>query len=218
MTEPNRIRKNEIGQLIQLNEEQKEAIRLIINNQIIIITGATGSGKSLVCAHYAVDILNKKEANRIYIARPTVEVGKSLGYIPGDLNAKLDPYFEAFLDNVYDTMKDKTKYAKWVNEEERFKFSAIQHIRGKTFNDLLVIEEGQNTSKKEMEAIVTRLGINGKIIINGDLAQKDGPENDGLSWLFNKIIAKVPEIKRIHLKENHRSDLVQKILKAEYGE
>lgn len=218
MKEPNRQRKNEISQLIQLNEEQKEGVRLIRENQIVIITGRAGCGKSLLSAHYAVDVLSKGETERVYITRPTVEVGKSVGFLPGDLDAKMDPWFEAFLDNVYSTMKDKAKYNKWI-EEGRFRYNPIQYIRGKTFSDLLIVEESQNTTKEEMRAILTRLGNSGKIVLNGDLEQKDikSGDKDGLTWLLSDIIPKVPEIKRIDLKTNHRSPLVQKILEAEYG-
>lgn len=218
MKEPNRQRKGEIGQLIQLNDEQKEAIRLIRENQITIITGRAGCGKSLVSAHYAVDVLSKGECDRIFITRPTVEVGKGLGFLPGDLNSKMDPWFEAFLDNVYSTIKDKSKYNKWI-EEERFRYNPIQYIRGKTFSEPLIIEESQSTTKEEMKAIITRLGKSGKIILNGDMEQCDlkTGEKSGLAWLLSDILPKVEEIKRIDLKTNHRSPLVQKILEIEYG-
>jgi len=101
MKEPNRVRKTEIKSInvLQLNEEQKDAKRLIVENQIVIVTGRAGSGKSLVCAQAALDFLKKKQVGCIYNTRAAIEVGKSLGFLPGALNDKFDPYIEAFVEN-----------------------------------------------------------------------------------------------------------------------
>jgi phosphate starvation-inducible PhoH-like protein len=96
MREPNRERKNDIKYNVTLNEEQKLAKQLIIDNQIVIVTGRAGSGKSLVCAQAALDFLMKKQCNHIYVTRATIEVGGSLGFLPGDLEDKFNPYLEAF--------------------------------------------------------------------------------------------------------------------------
>jgi phosphate starvation-inducible PhoH-like protein len=101
MKEPNRERKGEIKYLITLDEDQKEAKRLIIDNQITIITGAAGSGKSLVSAVTAIDFLNKKQVETIHVTRAAIETGHSLGFLPGTLNDKFDPYLEAFIENLY---------------------------------------------------------------------------------------------------------------------
>lgn len=101
MHQPNRERKTDIKYSIQLNDEQKEAKRLIVENQIVIITGRAGSGKSIVGAITALDFLNKKQCDNILVARAAVEVGKSLGYLPGNLGEKFDPYIEALKENLY---------------------------------------------------------------------------------------------------------------------
>lgn len=215
MREPNRERKNEINFKIHLNDEQKEAKRLIINNQIVIITGQAGSGKSLVCAQSALDFLFKKQIDDILVTRAAIEVGKSLGYLPGGLGEKFDPYIEAFKDNLY-SLRDK-KEIDAIIEEEKVKALPIQFIRGKTINDILIVEEAQNLSKHEMLAILTRLGKTGKIIINGDNEQKDiHDEFNGLSYAI-ELSKRIEEIQWIKLKTNHRSDLVGKILDLEYG-
>jgi predicted ribonuclease YlaK len=221
MREPNRERKNDIKLInaVQLNEEQKEAKRLIIENQIVVITGRAGSGKSLVCAQAALDFLKKKQIECIYNTRAAVEVGKSLGFLPGDINGKFDPYMEALLENLNKCCSDKKEIAKLV-EENKIKALPVQFIRGKTIDDILIVEEAQNLTKGEMLAILTRLGKNGKIVINGDNEQTDiksaTGEINGLSYVI-ELSKKIEEIKWIKLKENHRSDLVGKILEYEYG-
>ena len=221
MREPNRERKSEIKSInaLQLNEEQKEAKRLIIENQIVVITGRAGSGKSLVCAQAALDFLKKKQVECIYNTRAAIEVGKSLGFLPGALNEKFDPYMEALLENLAKCCSDKNEIAKLV-QDEKIKALPIQFIRGKTVDDILIVEEAQNLTKGEMLAILTRLGKNGKIVINGDNEQTDikssTGEINGLSYII-ELSKKIEEIKWIKLKENHRSDLVGKILEYEYG-
>jgi phosphate starvation-inducible protein PhoH len=221
MKEPNRERKTDIKSInaIQLNEEQKEAKRLIVENQIVVITGRAGSGKSLVCAQAALDFLKKKQIECIYNTRAAVEVGKSLGFLPGDINGKFDPYMEAFVENLNKCCSDKKEVAKLI-EENKVKALPVQFIRGKTIDDILIVEEAQNLTKGEMLAVLTRLGKTGKIVINGDNEQTDIKSNtgeiNGLSYVI-ELSKKIEEIKWIKLKENHRSDLVGKILEYEYG-
>ena len=221
MKEPNRVRKNEIKAInvLQLNEEQKEAKRLIVENQIVIVTGRAGSGKSLVCAQAALDFLKKKQIDCIYNTRAAIEVGKSLGYLPGALSEKFDPYMEALIENLNKCCTDKTEVTKLL-QDEKIKALPVQFIRGKTVDDILIVEEAQNLTKGEMLAILTRLGKTGKIVINGDNEQTDikssTGEMNGLTYAI-ELSKKIEEIKWIKLKENHRSDLVGKILEYEYG-
>ena len=215
MKEPNRERKSDIKYLVTLNEEQKEAKRLILENQIVIITGRAGSGKSLVGAIIALDFLNKKMIDKILVTRSAIEVGKSLGFLPGNLDEKFNPYMEALIENLYKCW-DKAKVDDLVTNK-KIDALPVQFIRGKTVDDILIVEEAQNLTKQEMLAIVTRLGKTGKIIINGDNEQQDTKEGmTGLSYAI-ELSKKIPEIQWIKLKENHRSDLVGKILDYEYG-
>jgi phosphate starvation-inducible PhoH-like protein len=221
MKEPNRVRKNDIKAInaLQLNEEQKEAKRLIVDNQVVIITGRAGSGKSLVCAQAALDFLKKKQIECIYNTRAAVEVGKSLGYLPGALSDKFDPYMEAFIENLNKCCSDKKEVESLVHDG-KIKALPVQFIRGKTIDDILIVEEAQNLTKGEMLAILTRLGKTGKIVINGDNEQSDIKIHDGqmngLTYAI-ELSKKIEEVKWIKLKENHRSDLVGKILDYEYG-
>jgi len=215
MNEPNRVRKSEIKYNITLNEEQKKAKQLIIDNQITIITGRAGSGKSLVGVVTALDFLNKKQISKILVTRSAIEVGKSLGFLPGSLDEKFNPYMEALIENAYKCM-DKSKIDLFVKVD---KISAIplQFIRGKTIDDVLIVEEAQNLTKVEMLALLTRLGKTGKIIINGDNEQQDTKEAvSGLSYAI-ELSKKIDGITWIKLSQNHRSDLVGKILDYEYS-
>jgi len=215
MKEPNRERKSDIKYTVTLNEEQKLAKQLIIDNQIVIVTGRAGSGKSLVCAQAALDFLMKKQCNHIYVTRATIEVGGSLGFLPGDLEEKFNPYLEAFQENL-EKCYDKLKIQELV-KNKRIVAYPVQFIRGKTIDDVLVVEEAQNLSKGEMLAILTRLGKTGKIIINGDSEQNDTKNSyTGLSYVI-ELSKKIEGIEWLKLKENHRSDLVGKILSLEYG-
>ena len=210
-----KVFKNEIKYNVQLNEEQKEAKRLIRENQIVIITGRAGCGKSLVSAQTALDFIFKKEYETILVTRAAVEVGHSLGFLPGSLNEKFNPYLEAFQENLI-KCHDKVKIDQLIDDKKVIALP-IQFIRGKTVDSVLVVEEAQNLTKAEMLAILTRLGKNGRIIINGDNEQKDiKDEFNGLSYAI-ELSKKIEEIKWIKLKENHRSDLVGRILDHEYG-
>jgi phosphate starvation-inducible PhoH-like protein len=215
MKEPNRERKQDIKYKITLNEEQKEVKRLILENQVVIITGRAGCGKSLVSAQCALDFLFKKQVDQILVTRAAVEVGHSLGFLPGSLNEKFDPYLEAFQENLIKCY-DKLKVEELISSK-KVNALPVQFIRGKTIDDVLVVEEAQNLTKAEILAILTRLGKTGKIIINGDLEQTDIKSGDnGLSYVIG-LSKKIDEIKYLKLKHNHRSDLVGKILDFEYG-
>jgi phosphate starvation-inducible PhoH-like protein len=214
MKEPNRVRKNEIKFGVQLNDEQKEAKQLIRENQVVVITGRAGCGKSLVSAQVALDFLFQKQIQQILVTRATIEVGNSLGLLPGSLEDKFNPYLEAFVENLQKCV-DKNRVAQMISDQQ-VTAMPVQFIRGKTIDDVLIVEEAQNLTKAQMLAILTRLGKTGKIIINGDNEQKDIKDDyNGLSYAI-ELSKKIPEIKWIKLKVNHRSDLVGKILEYEY--
>lgn len=215
MHEANRQRKGDIKYNVSLNEEQKETKKLIIDNQIVIVTGRAGSGKSLVCAQTALDFLLKKECNKILVTRATVEAGDTMGFLPGEMKDKFNPYIEAFAENL-EKCYDKKVIMEKIKDEKIVGYP-VQFVRGKTVEDVLVIEEAQNLTKHQMLALLTRLGKTGKIIINGDLEQVDIKDNyTGLHYAI-ELSKAIPEIKYVKLKTNHRSDLVGKILDQEYN-
>ena len=211
-----RVLKNEIKYKITLDEDQKKVKESIYSSEIIVITGYAGSGKSLVTAQSILDLVFKKEANQVYVTRSAVEVGKSLGFLPGELDAKFDPYIEAFRDNLYKCY-DKDKVDKHIKDGQ-IQGLPVQYIRGKTVDNgqVLVVEEAQNLTKHEMLAVLTRLGKGGKIIINGDNEQSDIKEAyTGLHYVMDLAKA-IPEIRWHKLKSNHRSELISKILDFEH--
>lgn len=215
MREPKKEFKSDIRYKITLNDEQKEAKRLIIDHQIVVITGRAGSGKSLIGAQCALDFLFKKQVDKVFVTRATIEVGASMGFLPGALEEKFNPYMEAFQENLFKCY-DEQKVTDMINNKKIMAYP-VQFIRGKTIDDLLIVEEAQNMSKAQMLAILTRLGKTGKIVINGDNEQKDiRDEYNGLSYVI-ELSKKIDEIKWIKLKENHRSDIVARILEYEYG-
>jgi len=214
MKEAKRTRKHEIKYQITLNDEQKEAKRLIRENQIVIITGRAGCGKSLVSAQTALDFLFKEECDRVFVTRATIEVGNSLGFLPGTMGDKFNPYLEAFMENL-SKCYSKEKIEE-ILKSEKVQAMPVQFIRGKTIEDVLIVEEAQNLTKAQMLAILTRLGKTGKIIINGDNEQKDIRDDyNGLSYAI-ELSKKIDGIHWVKLSQNHRSDLVGKILEYEY--
>jgi predicted ribonuclease YlaK len=226
--------KNEIKYKITLDEDQKKVKADIYEKELVVITGAAGSGKSLVVAQTVLDLIFKGHIDKVYVTRAAVEVGKSLGFLPGELSSKFDPYIEAFRDNLY-ACYDKAKVDKHLThlsggEENKDKSATrttvakiegipTQYIRGKTIGnrELLVIEESQNLTEHEMEALLTRLGKGGRIVINGDNNQRDIKEAyTGLSFAI-EIAKAFDEVGYHKLKSNHRSDLVKKILDFKYN-
>jgi phosphate starvation-inducible protein PhoH and related proteins len=215
MKQANRVRKNPIKHNVSLNEEQKIAKQLIIDNQIVIITGKAGSGKSLVSALTALEFLTTKQIDKMLVTRAAIEVGKSLGFLPGELGDKFNPYMEALIENLHKCTDKET--IKKHTDDNKIQALPVQYIRGKTIEDILIVEEAQNLTKHEMLAILTRLGKTGKIIINGDNDQSDiRDQHTGLKFAI-ELSKNIPEIKRIDLKENHRSDIIGKILDYEYS-
>lgn len=173
-------------------------------------------GKTLVAAQTALDLIFKKEMDKVFITRPTQQMGESLGFLPGSAAEKLNPYLDPFKENLYQCY-DRSKVDKTL-EEERIEGFHIQFARGKNIagRKMLICDESQNTTKHQMLGLLTRLGKGGKIIIVGDLEQKDTKEGyDGLAYAI-ELSKRIPEIKWIKLHENHRSDLVGKILEFEY--
>jgi phosphate starvation-inducible PhoH-like protein len=151
----------------------------------------------------------------VYVTRATIEVGNSLGFLPGALEDKFNPYLEAFQENL-NKCYDKAKIEQLVADKKILAYP-VQFIRGKTVDDVLIVEEAQNLSKPQMLAILTRLGKTGKIIINGDMEQQDTKDAiNGLAYAI-ELSKKISEIKWMKLKENHRSDIVGKILEYEHG-
>jgi hypothetical protein len=204
-----------ISSIEYIGEDLAQCITIDSPTHLYLTDNFIVTHNSLVGAITALDFLNKKMVDKILVTRSAIEVGKSLGYLPGSLDEKFNPYMEALIENLYKCW-DKVKVDDLVTKK-LIDALPVQFIRGKTVDDVLIVEEAQNMTKAEMLAILTRLGKTGKIIINGDNEQQDTKEGlTGLSYAI-ELSKKINEIKWIKLKENHRSDLVGKILDLEYG-
>ena len=151
---------------------QNEYLRLIMENDIVIGIGPAGTGKTYLAVAAAVDALSKKRVRRIVLARPAVEAGESLGFLPGDMQAKVDPY----LRPLYDALEDMMPQERVVKalETRTIEIAPLAYMRGRTLSDAFVIlDEAQNATNAQMKMFLTRLGVNSKTVITGDKTQID---------------------------------------------
>jgi phosphate starvation-inducible PhoH-like protein len=217
MIEPTKGKKKKIIKFgVPLNEEQKEAKAIILNNDITIVRGSAGSGKTLLACQVGLDGLFNTEYRQLVIARPAVTAGENLGFLPGDKNQKLEEYLQPVMDNfrtLYgDTQAKRTKIDRHL-EQEDIVIGSIGHLRGRTFsNSFVIVDEAQNLTEDQMLMVVTRLGKGSKMVITGDLKQLD---LNGKSGLARLLIAadKINRMAKVELLENHRSGIVKDILK-----
>jgi len=195
----------------QLSDDQKKAKATVLKHELTIIRGKAGSGKTLLAVQIALDQLFNREVNKIFIARPTVSK-EELGFMPGDLREKLDPWLAPILSNMYD-IYGKEKIEKYLTDGI-IEISPLAFMRGRTFAEAFVIvDEAQNITVEQMHMVVTRLGKESKMVLCGDIDQCDLPRRieSGLSKI-GKIIDKVDAMSEFTLTTNHRSDLVKEIL------
>ena len=204
--------KNPITFKVQLNEEQKQAKSVILENPITVITGAAGSGKTLVATLTGLDLLFRREVDKLIITRPAVLAGEDLGFLPGDISEKMDPWLQPIYQNFY-TAYGKDKIDKEISEGN-IQILPLGYIRGLTFtNSVIIADEVQNLTHNQTEALLGRLGQGSKMILCGDIAQIDLKNKvvSGLSFL-RRVEEQVPGFKFVTLKQNHRHDIVQFIL------
>jgi phosphate starvation-inducible PhoH-like protein len=198
---------------IQLNEEQKQAKSVIIGNTITILTGQAGSGKTLVACQAALDALFNREVEKIIVARPVVTAKEEIGFLPGGLKDKLDPFVAPVFDNLY-RLYNKEKIDTLILESV-IEVIPIAFMRGRNFsNAFVILDEAQNITDSQLELIIGRLCVGSKMVISGDASQIDlkNKKESGL-FFFNKAIAgQVEGVSSIHLKTNHRHPIIEPIL------
>ena len=195
---------------------QKKYLELIEQNDIVIGVGPAGTGKTYLAMAQAVSYLMAKKVSRIVLARPAVEAGEKLGFLPGDLQEKVNPYLRPLYDALYDMM-DTDKASRLV-ERGTIEVAPLAFMRGRTLNDAFVIlDEAQNTTSEQMKMFLTRLGFGSKAVVNGDITQIDLP-NPKLSGLVEavKIVREIDGIGIVYFddKDVVRHKLVQQIVKA----
>lgn len=195
---------------------QKKYINAIKHNELTFAIGPAGTGKTYLAVAMAVKAFRSQEVSRIILTRPAVEAGEKLGYLPGDLQMKVDPYMRPLYDALYDLMGSE-QYQKNL-EKGAIEVSPLAYMRGRTLDDaFIILDEAQNTSPEQMKMILTRIGFHSKAIVTGDVTQIDLPNsyNSGLIGV-QKILKGVKKVEFVHLKANDvvRNDLVQRIIVA----
>lgn len=204
--------KNPIKFNLSLNDEQKQAKSDILNNTVTLLKGQAGSGKTLLACQVALDMFFNREIEKIIITRPVVTAAEDIGYLPGDMKAKMDPWLAPIYANLY-MLYNKPAIDKMVEAQE-IEILPIAFVRGRTFvNAAVIVDEAQNVSNIQTEMIIGRLGLNSKMIFCGDTAQIDLKHKKESGIDFFKIVeARVPGVKVITLQENHRHPIVPDIL------
>ena len=195
---------------------QKEYFEALNNYELVFGLGPAGTGKSYLAVAKGIDMLKKGLVDKIILTRPAVEAGERLGFLPGDMKEKIDPYLRPIYDALYEMMPSDRVEKKIQSGE--IEIAPLAFMRGRTFNNAYVIvDEAQNTTSVQMKMVLTRIGEGSRMVINGDLSQVDLPKGQ-LSGLkeSEKILSKIREIKIISLKSNDviRHPIVAKIIKA----
>ena len=205
--------KGEIRFKLQLNEEQKQAKATILESSITILDSKAGTGKTTIATQAALDLLFKKEINKIIIARPFVTAGEDIGFLPGGVDQKLEYLTFPIYDIMENLIGNKEKVEKMIKEEQ-VKVVPIGFLRGYTFdNSLIIIDEAQNCTKLQTELILGRLGKTSKLLFCGDKSQCDlkNKLDSGINLLYD-LSKNIDGISYIKLIKNHRHEIVDKIL------
>lgn len=198
---------------------QKEYVDAIRHNDIVFGIGPAGTGKTYLAMAMAVNALRKQIVSRIILTRPAVEAGESLGYLPGDLEAKVTPYLRPLYDALYD-MVEIDKIEQYV-ERGIIEVAPLAYMRGRTLNDsFIILDEAQNSTQEQMKMFLTRIGFDSKAVITGDLTQSDLPsgKESGLIQVVS-LLKDIEGIRFIHFSGEDvvRHELVQEIIKAYEG-
>ncbi|MDD3653944.1 MAG: PhoH family protein [Desulfotomaculaceae bacterium] len=195
---------------------QQKYIEAIKNNGVVFAVGPAGTGKTYLAVVMAVKALRNKEVGRIVLTRPAVEAGEKLGFLPGDLQEKVDPYLRPFYDSLYDILgvENTQKYL----ERHVIEIAPLAYMRGRTLEDsFIILDEAQNTTPEQMKMFLTRLGFGSKAVITGDITQIDLPKGQ-VSGLVNAIEV-LKEIEGLGIQvltgaDIVRHPLVEKIIRA----
>ncbi|MEG0796122.1 MAG: PhoH family protein [Odoribacter sp.] len=195
---------------------QRKLVDLSRNNDLLFATGPAGSGKTYTAIALAVKALRNREVKRIVLSRPAVEAGESLGFLPGDMKEKVDPYLQPLYDALSDMIPPKK--LEELLESEVIQIAPLAYMRGRTLNDSFVIlDEAQNTTRNQLKMFLTRMGVSAKFVITGDMSQIDLPRRtaSGLVHAF-KILKDIQGIAFVEFNSEDivRHRLVKDIVKA----
>ena len=195
---------------------QKQYLEAVNSSDIVFAIGPAGTGKTYQAVAMAVSALKNKSVDRIVITRPAVEAGERLGFLPGDLKEKVDPYLTPLYDALNDMIpRDKLKI---YLDQRTIEIAPLAYMRGRTLhNSFIILDEAQNATPIQMKMFLTRLGVTSKAIITGDVTQIDLPENDKSGLIDSvKILKNIEGISFVYFDENDvvRHKLVKNIIKA----
>ena len=197
-------------------KNQEIFLKEMRSKDIVFAVGPAGTGKTYLAVAYAVSLFVEGKINRLILSRPAVEAGERLGFLPGDMKEKIDPYLRPLYDALYEMMPGEEIDRKMVNN--LIEIAPLAFMRGRTLNkSFIILDEAQNTLSTQMKMFLTRLGQNSKMVITGDLSQKDLPDNakSGMQDAMEKL-EKVKDIGFVHLNSSDvcRHTLVEKIINA----
>ena len=188
---------------------QKEYIQSVLKNTVTIGVGPAGTGKTYLAVAAAVQAFREKQVNRIILTRPAVEAGERLGFLPGDLQSKVDPYLRPLYDALFDMLGAET-YQKYL-ERGNIEVAPLAYMRGRTLDDSFIILDGaQNTSREQMKMFLTRLGFGSKIVITGDVTQIDLP--DGKASGLREAMRVLKNVEGIGICELTNADVVRHVM------
>ena len=195
---------------------QKQYVESIMKNTVTIGVGPAGTGKTYLAVAAAVAAFREKQVNRIILTRPAVEAGERLGFLPGDLQSKVDPYLRPLYDALFDMLGAET-YHKYL-ERGNIEVAPLAYMRGRTLDDsFIILDEAQNTSREQMKMFLTRMGFGSKVVITGDITQIDLPadKTSGLKEAV-RVLKNVEGIGICELTDQDvvRHVMVQRIIKA----
>ncbi len=202
--------------VIARSEKQSEYIKALRENEIIMALGPAGTGKSFLAVSVGITLLMEKKVERVILSRPAVEAGEKLGFLPGDMKEKVDPYLRPLYDALYDLFGFE-KIQKKIDSGE-IEIAPLAFMRGRTLkNSYAILDEAQNATATQIKMFLTRIGENSKLVVNGDPSQIDliNKSNSGLIK-SKEILSKIREIKIIEFnhKDVVRHPLISKIIQA----
>ena len=202
--------------VIPRSKKQKEYVRSLKTNQITISLGPAGTGKTYLAVAVALTMLLEKKVERIILSRPAVEAGEKLGFLPGDMKDKIDPYLRPLYDSLYDLL-DYDRIQRKI-ESGAIEIAPLAFMRGRTLkNSFAILDEAQNATETQIKMFLTRIGENSKLVVNGDPSQVDLPNKNQSGLIKSQVILKsIKEISVINFDHQDvmRHPLVTKIIEA----
>ncbi len=195
---------------------QKKYVESIRKKDIVFGIGPAGTGKTYIAVAMAVNAFKNKEVQKIILARPAVEAGERLGFLPGDLQDKVDPYLRPLYDALYDVLGRDASLR--LKEKEAIEVVPLAYMRGRTLdNSFVILDEAQNTTREQMKMFLTRMGFGSKVVVTGDVTQIDLPRGKKSGLVeASKVLKDVADIDFCYLKDTDvvRHELVKKIINA----